>query len=143
MQRAGIAAMFSVSTRRPADSTSAATRKTEQTAEHNAEPEGTANTNTGTGFARAKICRPLRPQQPSVAHGRDEQNPRHAHAHAHAVALGKRRSIGVAAIAASRRRQPKTISLVSNSRRNMVGTVAARNPGFGVFPVPCRGAGVA
>ena len=61
MQRASFAAMFNFSTRRPADSSGAATQKTEQTAEDNAEPDGTANTNTGTGFARAKICQPPPP----------------------------------------------------------------------------------
>jgi len=139
MQRASIAAMFSFSTRNPADSSSAATRKTEQTAEGNAEPEGTANTKAGTGFARAKICRPRRRLQPPVAHGREEENPRHLHA----VAPGQGRNIGVAILAPSRRTQPKTISLVTNSRRNTVSTVAARKQEVGVFPVPCRGTSVA
>ncbi len=131
--------MFSFSTRKPVDSSSAATRKTEQMAKVNAEPEGTANTKTGTGFARAKICRPLRRLQPSVAHGRDEEHTRHAHA----VALGKRRSIGLAALEASRRTQSKTIFLVATSRGSMVSTVAARKQELGVFAVTYRGASVA
>jgi hypothetical protein len=139
MQRARIAAMFSFSTRRPADSSSAATRKTDQTAEDNAEPEGTANTNTGTGFARAKICRPPRRLQPPVAHGREKENPRQLRA----VAPGQGRNIGVTVLAPSRRTQPKTISLVASSRGSIASTVAARKQEVGVFAVPCLGASVA
>ncbi len=80
MQRASIAAMFSFSTRRPAESRIAATRKTGQAAEDNAAPEGPANTNTGTGFARAKTGHALCRRQRPVAHGRDEGHPRNASA---------------------------------------------------------------
>ena len=86
IQRASIAAMFSFCTRTRADSGSAATRKTGQTAEDNATPEGPANINTGTGFASAKIGHALRRWQRTVAHGQDEEHPRYASA----VARGQR-----------------------------------------------------
>ncbi len=73
MQRASITAAFIFSTRIRAVSTRPAARKRYQTAECHAEPEGTANASSGTGFARAKIWRHLRPWQTSVAHGRDEE----------------------------------------------------------------------
>jgi len=129
MQRASIVAMFSFRTRRPADSNDAASRMTGQTAEDNAEPDGTANTDTGTGFARAKICQPSRRPRSSVAHGRHENCPRHAYE--------------VVALAPSRRTKPKTTLLVSSSRGSMVSTVAARKQEQGVLPAQCRGASVA
>jgi len=100
--------MFSIGTSRPAHSGTAATRRSGQTAEDNAAPEGPANTNTGTGFARAKICQPPRRPRSSVALGRDEERPCHAYK--------------VAVLASSRRTKPKTISLFSNSRGSMVST---------------------
>jgi hypothetical protein len=129
MQRASIVAMFSVSTRRPADSNAAATRKNGQTAEDNAAPEGPANTNAGTDFARAKIGQPPRRPRSSVAHGRHENCPRHAYE--------------IAALAPYRRTKPKTSLLVSSSRGSMVSTVAARKQEHGILPAQCRGASVA
>ena len=73
MPRANIAATLSFRTRRLAKFRSAATRKSEEAAEHHAEPEGTANTNSGTGFARAKAIAGQHHQQAAVAHGRGEE----------------------------------------------------------------------
>ncbi len=80
MPRSDIAAILSFRTRRRAISHSAAARKSEEAPEHHAEPEGTANTNSGTGFARAKAVDDRHHQQAAVAHGREEEQstpPRH------------------------------------------------------------------
>ena len=74
MQRFYIATSFSFSTRRPVDFSRAATRKSEEAAESHAEPEGTANTNSGTGCARARTSRNLRLLGHSAAHGRDTEH---------------------------------------------------------------------
>jgi hypothetical protein len=62
---------------------------------------------------------------------------------AYTVAPRQRRNIRIAVLVASRRTQPKTISLLTSSRGNMVRTSAARKRALGVFPIPCRGASVA
>jgi hypothetical protein len=74
MRRASTASNPSFSTRGPVEISPAATRKSEGAAEGHAEPEGTANTHSGTGFARAKTRQTLRPLQHSAAHGRDEEH---------------------------------------------------------------------
>ena len=62
-----------VSTRRRAEFSLVAARKREETAEDHAEPEGTANTNTGTGCARANTRQAFRRLGHHAAHGRDEE----------------------------------------------------------------------
>ena len=54
MQRASFALNLIIRTTRPAMVSSAATRKSDGTAEYHAEPEGTANTNSGTGLASTR-----------------------------------------------------------------------------------------
>ena len=73
--------MFSFSTRRPANSSSAAARKSAKAAEDHAAPGGPANTNSGTGFARAKTGHGLHRQRLSVTHGRDEGHVEHCRHH--------------------------------------------------------------
>ena len=73
MPRANIASNLSFRTRRRAKFGSAVARKSEEAAEHHAEPEGTANTNSGTGFARAKTGDDQHQQQAAEAHGREKE----------------------------------------------------------------------
>jgi len=80
MPRANTAAILSFRTRKPMKFGSVAARKSEEAAKHHAAPEGTANTNSGTGFARAKTVDDEQQQQAAVAHGREEEQstpPRH------------------------------------------------------------------
>ena len=74
MQPTTTASNLNVSTRRRTEFSPAAARKSEEAAEDHAEPEGTANTKSGTGFARAKTRRALRLLCHSAAHGRDEEH---------------------------------------------------------------------
>ena len=73
MSRANIAPILSYRTRRPAKFGSAPARKSEEAAEQHAEPEGTANTDSGTGFARAKAVDDQHHQQAAVADGREKE----------------------------------------------------------------------
>ena len=74
MHRASTASSPSFSTRRPARFSLVAARKSDGTPADLAEPEGPANTNSGTGFARAKAVDGQRHQQAAVAHGREEEH---------------------------------------------------------------------
>ena len=73
VQRARTASSPSFSTRRPARFSIMAARKSDETAANHVEPEGTANTNSGTGFARAKAVDDQHHQQAAVAHGLEEE----------------------------------------------------------------------
>jgi len=57
--------------------------------------------------------------------------------------LASVRYIGAAVLAASRRTQPNTTSLVTTGRGNMASTMAAHQQEPGVFAVTRRGASVA
>ena len=74
MHHASTASSTGFSTRRPARFSLVAARKSDGTPTDLAEPEGTANTNSGTGFTRAKAVDRQRRQQAAVAHGREEEH---------------------------------------------------------------------
>ena len=80
MHHASTASSLSFRTRKPASFSLMAARKSDGAAAKHAEPEGTANTNSGTGFARAKAVDGQRHRQAAVAHGREEE---HAASHQH------------------------------------------------------------
>ena len=88
MSRANIAPILSCRTRRPAKFGSAPARKSEEAAEQHAELEGTANTDSGTGFARAKAVDDQHHQQTAVAHGREERQSTPLRHHCAELTLG-------------------------------------------------------
>ena len=73
MPRANIAASLDFRTKGRAKLDSVAARNSEDAAERHAEPEGTANTSSGTGLTRAKAVCGQHHQQAAVAHGREEE----------------------------------------------------------------------
>ena len=80
MQHTSTASSTCFSTRRPAGFSLVAARKSDGTPADLAEPEGTANTDSGTGFALAKAVDGQGHQQAAVAHGREEE---HSVSHRH------------------------------------------------------------
>ena len=92
MSRANIAPILSCRTRRPAKFGSAPARKSEEAAEQHAELEGTANTDSGTGFARAKAVDDQHHQQAALADGREEEQSTPLRHHCAEPTLGRMQS---------------------------------------------------
>ena len=92
MPRASIAAILNFRTRKLATFGSAATRKSEEAAEHHAEPEGRANTNSSTSCACAKAVDDQHHQQVGAAHGREEEQSTQLRHHCAEPTLGRMQS---------------------------------------------------